>query len=219
MRKMFFTTAAIGMVAFFTASTASAQCNFNMPGKAKGLKSDMARAYIPCGSGITFSTPNTASNAGTPACSPPTTYSTFQFSEKGKCSVKSSAKAEQPCKTGTPGDCSNVTLQAKCSGVVNQDGQTPISGPGWLLNTLARATTDDKANSDQTIIDFPASFKFPDASKGKLKLKSDTHTLLALLFGPGNELSVCTQLETLQVRIVDPLNRPFANIGSSTRAK
>ena len=207
------------MVALFTASTASAQCDFNYPNKAKGLKSDMVRAFVPCGSGITFAAANTASQSGTPGCAPTTTYSSFQFSDKGKCSIKSKHKLESPCSTGSPFDCSNLTLQAKCSGVTIADGVTPIQGPGWLLNTLARATLDDRQNGDQTVIDFPASFEFPDASKGKLKLKADTHGLLTLLFGPGNELSACTQLETLQVKIVDPLNRPFATMGSSSRPK
>jgi hypothetical protein len=219
MRETLFTAAAIGMVAFFTASTASAQCDFNAAGKAKGLKSDMTRAYVPCGSSVTFSVPNTTANSGTPSCFPPTTYSNFEFNEKGKCSVKSKAKAEEPCKTGTLGTCSNVTLQAKCSGITNPGGATPISGTGWTLATVSRATTDDKLRGDITIIDFPATFKFPAASKGKLKLKEDTHSLLTLLFGEGNELSVCTSLETLQVRIVDPGGNPFANLGTATRAK
>ncbi len=217
MKKTLFTLAAVATVALFSASTASAQCAFDAPGKAKGLKSDMTRGYAPCGSGITFPSSNTAGSSGTPGCTPPTPYSSFLFSDKGKCSIKSSAKLESPCGTGTPGDCSNLTLQAKCGGITNADGVTPISGSGWALNTLARTTLNDKANGDQTIIDFPAQFTFDPANKGKLKLKSDTHTLLLLLFGPGNELAACTSLETLSVKIVDPLGNIFATMGTSTR--
>ena len=130
--------------------------------------------------------------------------------------MKTTAKLEDPCSTGTPGACSNVTLKAKCSNVTS-DTISPISGPGWALNTLARATLNDSSFGDQTIIDFPAQFTFPEASKGKLKLKSDTHTLLELLFGPGNELAACTALELIFIRIVDPSNRIFAVQGSSTR--
>jgi hypothetical protein len=217
MKKTLFTLAAVATVALFTISTAHAQCSFDAAGKAKGLKSDMTRGYVPCGSGVTFPAPNTAGKSGTPGCTPPTTYSSFLFSDKGKCSIKSKAKFESPCGTGTPGDCSNVTLQSKCSGVTNADGVTPISGAGWALNTLARATIDDSAGGDQTIIDFPAQFTFDPANKGKLKLKSDTHTLLNLLFGPGNELAGCTSLEIISVKIVDPVAAIFATMGTATR--
>lgn len=216
MRKTLFTVATIGMAAFLTASTASAQCAFDSAGKAKGLKSDMTRAYVPCGSGITFPAPNTVTTAGTTSCTPPTTYSNYLFSAKGKCSVKSKAAYEAPCSDLSGPDCSNVTLSAKCAGMTNPDGFTPISGPGWALNTLARATLDDNNNGDMTVIDFPAQFLFPDAAKGKLQVQSDTNTLLLALFGPGNSLPGCTSLETLAVKIVDPLGRPFANLGTAT---
>jgi hypothetical protein len=217
MKKSLFTLAAIITVALFSVSTASAQCDFNAPGKAKGLKSDMVRGYVPCGSGITYASPNTAGATGTPGCAPPVTYSAFLFGPKGKCSVKSTQKLEDPCKTGTPGACTNITLKAKCSGITEPDTITPILGPGWALNTLARATLNDSAGGDQTIIDFPAQFTFGDAKKGKIGLTSDTHTLLELLFGPGNELAACTSLETVFVRIVDPAGRLFAVQGSSSR--
>ncbi len=218
MKKSLFTLAAVITVALFSVSTASAQCAFDAPGKAKGLKTDMVRGYVPCGSGITFPAPNTSGSTGTPGCTPPTPYSAFLFNDKGKCSVKTKAKLEDPCSTGTPGACSNVTLKAKCSGITDGDGFTPISGPGWALNTLARATLKDNANGDQTIIDFPAQFTFPDAAKGKLKLTADTHVLLENLFGPGSELAACTALELIFIRIVDDFARLFATPGSSTRS-
>ena len=217
MRKTLFTIAAVSLVAFFTTSTASAQCSFDAAGKAKGLKSDMTKAYAPCGSGITFPAANTTSNVGTPACTPPTSYSTFLFSAKGKCSVKTKAKLESPCSTPTPGDCSNLTVQGKCSGLTNPDTITGISGPGWALNTIARATFEDKAGGDMTVIDFPASFAMDLAAKGKVSVKSDTHALLFDLFGPGSELPGCTSLEVLSAKIVDPSGAVFANMGTSTR--
>lgn len=81
--------------------SALAQCDFDAPAKARGLKSDMVRAFVPCGSGITFASPNTAAASDTPGCTPPTTYSDFLFNDKGKCSVKSSDKLESPCKNLT----------------------------------------------------------------------------------------------------------------------
>mgnify|MGYP003573323545 CR=1 FL=1 len=218
MRKTLFTVAAVGMVAFFTASTASAQCSFDSPGKAKGLKSDMVRAYAPCGSGVTFPAPNTSTGvSGTPACTTPTPYSDNLFSDKGKCSVKASAKLEAPCSGGAYPECSNVKIQAKCAGITTNDTVSGIVGPGWKLNTLTRATFDDRTNGDMTVIDFPVQFDFDPADKGKLKLKSDTNTALFLLLGAGNELPGCTQLDLLSMKIVDDDNDIFATMGVSTR--
>lgn len=78
---------------------------------------------------------------------------------------------------------------------------------------------NDNANGDQTVIYFPTQFAFPAASNGDLKLKSDTHAFCTLLFGLFGACgpTACSSLETISVKIVDPLGRPFATIGSSTR--
>ena len=49
---------ALTVIAF--PAIASAQCSFDAPFTAKSFKSDLVRAYVPCGSGITFPAPNTA---------------------------------------------------------------------------------------------------------------------------------------------------------------
>lgn len=178
----------------------------------------MVRAYAPCGTGITFPSPNTAAASGTPGCTPPTPYSDFLFSDKGKCSVQGSHKWESPCGLGGPEDCSNFTWKARCSGITAADGTTLIEGSGWTLNMLYRATWQDSANGDQTVIDFPAQVTFAPAKKGRMKAGADTHMLLNQLpFFPPRFLPGCTSLEVLSVKIVDPQNRVFATMGSSTR--
>lgn len=235
MRRFSIFLAAIALVSF-TASIALAQCAFDAPSKAKGMKTDMVRAMVTCG-GITFPTPTTLTNAGVPACSPVTPYSAYVFTpadplakNKGKCSVKTKTKFESPCSDGSvdpitllPQDCSNTSLQAKCGGVLNSDGATPVDGltggQGWALKTVARVTFDDKASGDMTIIDFPAQFNLPDAKKGKLKGKFDTNTLLNELFGDGSALPGCTMLELKSIAIADPDGNNFAVVGSSSRPK
>ena len=218
MRKALFTFAAVATVALFGASTASAQCAFDAPGKAKGFKSDMVRAMAPC-PGVTHAAPNTSSGtAGTPACAPVVEMSAWSFDPKGKCSVKTKQALESPCGTNPQQDCSNLTISAKCGGILGVDGITPDSSAGWALRTFARASFNDIANGDMTVIDFPASFSFPEpAKKGKIKLKSDTNTLLGDLFGAGSELPGCTSIELISVKLADPAGNLFANLGSSTR--
>ncbi len=198
--------------------SAAAQCDFDAPAKARGLKSDMVRAFVPCGTGITFPSPNTAGSSGTPGCTPPTTYSDYQFGPKGKCSVQASNKIESPCKNGFPPVCSNPTFKSRCSDITTADGVTAISGQGWALNTLHRVTLNDRATGDQTVVDFPNQFAFPPANRGNLKVKADINSFWNLLFGPPQPgFATCASIELISIKIVDPLGRPFATIGSSTR--
>lgn len=44
------------------------------------------------------------------------------------------------------------------------------------LSLTARIPQDDSASGDLTVMDLPLAFDFPDAAKGKLKLKTDANT-------------------------------------------
>jgi hypothetical protein len=196
-----------------SASGAYAQCAFNTPGKAKTLKSDLVRAYSACPS-ITFAAPNTSTETSTPACGPPVPLSNRFFdSEKGKCTIKSKAKVETPCKDGAVDSCMNVKIKAKCTHLLLPDGMSPENAGGWTLNTISRATFDDPLGGDMTVVDFPAKFDFPQAKNGKIKLKADTNSLLAGLFGAGSNLPACAYLEILGFSVVDPNGNVFAKQG------
>ena len=216
MKKTLLTLTAVAALGFY-ATSASAQCAFDEPAKAKGIKASMVKAMSSC-PGVTFASPNTTSMTGTPACAPPTPLSLFQFEDiKGSCSVKTKHKVEDPCSDGSPDACSNLSLNVKCSGVLESDGATPISGGGWNLNTVARATINDNTNGDMTIIDFPAQFPLPDAKNGGLKGKFSTNQLLFDLFGPGSALPACTAIELITTKIADPNGDLFATLGTSGR--
>jgi len=216
MKKALFTLAAVVALGAY-ASSASAQCAFNEPAKAKGLKSSLVKNYAAC-PGITFPSDNTSTMAGVPGCATPFATSAYKFdSASGKCDLKTSHKVENPCKTGNPVACSNLSLKVSCKGVLNPDGVTPNASAGWNLNTVARATFDDNSNGDMTVIDFPAQFSLPPASKGKLSGKFDTSTLLNDLFGEGSELPACTAVQLIRVAIADPSGNTFAAMGSSGR--
>ena len=216
MKKALFTVAAVAALGAY-ASSASAQCAFNEPGKAKGLKSSLVKAYAAC-PGITFASPNTSTMAGVPGCATPFALSVYKFdTAKGKCDIKTGQNVEVPCSTGSPGNCSNLSLSLKCSGINNADGVTPNNQSGWNLNTVARATFNDNSNGDMTVIDFPAQFPLPAASGGKFSGKFDTNTLLNGLFGPGSELPACTAIQIIRLAIADPAGNTFATMGSSGR--
>jgi len=223
MRRLSIMLAGLAIIGF-TAGSALAQCNFNEPGKAKGLKISLVRSFAGC-PGITFAVPNTSTSTGggTPGCTPPFAHSEFKFNAKGSCSIKTSQKLEAPCSTGDGTyDCANLSIQVKCKGVVANDGVSPISSPGngdgWGLNTVARATFNDRDRGDMTIIDFPARFPIPPAKKGKMKMKDDTNNLLVnQLFGAGSELPGCTAIQLLSIAVADNAGNIFAVPGSSTR--
>jgi len=216
MKKTLLTLTAVAALGFY-ATSASAQCAFDEPAKAKGIKASMVKAMSSC-PGVTFPTSNTTTMAGVPGCAPPTPLSLFQFeNEKGSCSVKTSHKVEDPCSDGSGGPCSNLKLSVKCGGVLNSDGATPNNDTGWNLNTVARASFDDNSNGDMTVIDFPAQFPLDPASNGKLKGKFDTNTLLNDLFGPGSALPACTAIELITVKVADPAGNLFATLGTSGR--
>jgi hypothetical protein len=111
----------------------------------------------------------------------------------------------------------NLSIKTGCKGVVESDGVTPVSGPGWALSTVSRATLNDSDNGDMTVIDFPVLIAFPAASKGKFKRKTNTNELLADLGLPA--LPACTQVEVVSLAVQDPGGNPFAKLGAGTRPK
>ena len=216
MKKVLFSLSAIAVLGF-VASTASAQCTFNEPFKAKGLKSDMVTAMTPCG-GSAGQTINTASSTGIPACAPPLPLSDRLFGAKGKCSIKTSHKAETPCKNQFFADpsCSDVVLKLSCSDIVKSDGTSPADTDGWSIAALSRATFSDESGigTDMTIVDFPLQFPIPQPSGGKIKAKISTNSLLE---ATGGLLPTCTAVEILSVKLKDPNGDDFAQMGTSTR--
>ncbi len=208
--------ALLALTVLLAPALARAQCDFNSPDKAKSAKISMVRAFYPCG-GITFPIPNTATSEGTPACAPPPPSSSYTFLPKGSCSVKVTHKLEDPCSTGSPGACANVSIKAKCKGIGESDGVAPISAGVWALNVTVRRTTNDSFNGDITVIDFPAQFAFGLPQDGKIQLKIDTNAYFETLFGPGNETGGCTTYQMLSMTIVGPSGTPFAVPGTSSK--
>jgi len=216
-RKLSISIAAIAALAFM-AGSANAQCLFDDAPKAKGMKTSMVRSFVGCSGSITYAAPNSQTGTGVPTCAPPLPHSAFVFdNKKGSCSFQTKGKLEVPCSDGSGDDCYNLSLQAKCAGINEPDTVTPISSGGWSLSTVTRATLDDADNGDMTVINFPIQVAFPQASKGKIQLKTDSNEILA---GLGlASLPPCASIELLTLKIKDPSGNPFATLGSGGRPK
>lgn len=217
MRKLIILAA----VAFVGASAvgAHAQCNFDGSPKAKGIKTSLVRAYAGCPS-ITFSGPNSFTGGNTPGCSPPYAHSNYVFDQKsGSCLFKTKAKKEDPCSfNSVTRPCFNLSLQAKCKGILRDDGVTKINGladAGWALSTVSRATLDDEDNGDMTIINFPVNIAMSIPANGSISVSGDTNHILSDL-GIAS-LPACGQIEIVSLSLQDPNGNPFAVLGAGTR--
>lgn len=218
------------------AATASAQCAFDAPGKAAGMKISFVRAFGGCPSDD-HPVINAETEDGTPACAPLVVEgnfegedSTYSFSDKGGCSLSAKAKLVADCadltdasdqSLGLPtGPCHVTYLKVKCSGILNSSGD-PIDGfgdMGFSLSTLTRATLDDPLGNDMTVIDFPVNFFFSLPDKGKMELSTNSaEALIPLVGADGAALPACTSLEIVSAEIQDAYDRTFARMGLSTR--
>ena len=156
-------------------------------------------------------------HTGIPGCSPPVPLSDYSFGVKGKCSVKTTQKAEAPCKFNGDPSCADIQIKVTCSDVLDTDGSTPANGPGWSITTLSRAVLEDANaggdNDDLTIVNFPLQMPLGDAASGKIKAKLSANALL----GTSGPLPACTAVQILDLFIVDPNGDTFAAMGSQSR--
>jgi hypothetical protein len=235
MMKVTLSLATVALVGLY-AGTASAQCAFNIQ-PAKGVKGSFVRNMAPC-PGTEHPAgpyPNTETDGETDACSPVTPKeidgdaTPYKFAEKGGCTIQTQAKLVSACEEiegsdGNPlgleaGPCHITYVKGKCKGIVNAS-DVPI-GPSdgiWGFATLSRASFDDDANHDMTVIDFPVTFAFSEASNGGMKIKSNSAEALKPLVGANNsELPECTSIEIVDVTIKDQNGLPFAKLGGATK--
>jgi hypothetical protein len=238
MKKVIMPLAALAIVSI--AGTASAQCNFDVVMKSKGVKSSMIRAYAACPSTEYGNATTSETGGGVPACEPVTARkdndgtgqgTVYNFGEKGTCDVQTKGKINDACEEledengnnlNLPmGACHVVEVKAKCKDILQDDEATPINetaDDGWSLATLSRATLNDNTNGDMTVIDFPVTFFFDPPKNGGLKLKSNSAIALAdILTDPsGAALPTCSQIQVVSIIVKDPAGREFATLGAGT---
>jgi hypothetical protein len=215
MKKHIFVAGAAVLALGFTASMASAQCAYEHPKKAGGLKSSLVQAMVSCNN-PGGNTPNSTTEGGVPTCAPPETFNEqagspsggWKWDEaKGKGDV--SFKAAKNKIVGQPADSADLAVQLKMGGIITTTG--PANGNG-VLATVARATLKDRMNGDMTVVDFPAGFQVT-AVDGKISRKTTANDLLVNVLGQP-ALPSCSSIEVVSVAVVDPNGNNFATMGS-----
>jgi cysteine-rich repeat protein len=223
-------------------STCRFECTFNTPGKTKGTKADLVRAFAECPS--TQHSGGFTPGATAPTCSPAKIKATgndtatdYLFGEKkGTCIFATKPKALKDCSAAKDASgavlgievqdaCSELGVSLKCKGIVQANGDTPINATqdaGWSLFTLTRATTLDSNIGSGTVIDFPVTFNIPTSGMekpGELAITVTSTQALFGIFGSTTALSECTSLEIVDVGLLAPGGKPFGRMGTSTRPK
>ena len=206
------------LVVGFAASSAFAQCAFEHPKKAKKFQGEFVQAFVSCGN-AGGNSPNTTTEGNVPTCKPPETYNEQAGSpptgwqwdeEKGQGQVQLKASKVPPVNIlNPPGDTTDIAVKCKLKGVVYA-GNVPAGPATGFLATVARATFDDRAGGDMTVVDFPANFPLP-ISDGKVNVKTSADVLLNGISQPG--LPHCSSIETVSVTVTDENGNTFANVG------
>jgi len=218
MRKIVTLAVATSFALLLASTTASAQCAFDGPAKAKSVKVSMVRSFAACPS-LTFPGPNSVTESGDLACAPPYAQSDYLFDDKkGACSVKWGVKREDPCSfNSVTRPCLNASISVKCTGVLRNDSTlvNGVADAGWALNYVYRATVNDPDNGDMTVVTVPASVPLSVPKNGSMSVKADTNHLLSDL--GVSSFPACAQISIVSLRIVDDNGNPFAEPGVGTR--
>jgi hypothetical protein len=220
----------------FAASLAQAQCSFEHPKKAVKLQSNLVQAFVSCGN-VGGNSPNTNTEGGVPTCQPPETFNEQQgsptngwlwtetksqgkvaFKAKAVCTAVSTGTTLPACNPASPlntGPPASADLEVKLDLKAVEDAlSAPLgdgaNGPG-SMSTVARATLNDRAGGDMTVIDFPADFPFALVD-GKAKLKTSADSLLNAISQPG--LPPCSSIEVVSIIIEDENGNGFASMGT-----
>jgi hypothetical protein len=206
------------LVVGFAASSAFAQCAFEHPKKANKFQSTLTQAFVSCGN-PGGNSPNSTTEGGVPTCKPPETFNEqagtpptgWQWDElkgQGQAQLKESKKIPVNV-LNPPGDTTDIAVKVKLKGIVYA-GNVPAGPATGFFATVARATFDDRAGGDMTVVDFPANFPLP-ISNGKVNVKTSADVLLNGISQPG--LPHCANIETVALSVTDENGNTFASVG------
>jgi len=218
MRRQLLGGLAAVLVVGFAASSASAQCAFEHPKKANKFQSTLVQAFVSCGN-PGGNSPNSTTEGGVPTCKPPETFNEqagspptgWQWDElKAQGQVQLKESKQIPVNVlNPPGDTTDIAVKVKLKGIVYA-GNIPVGPSTGFLATVARATFDDRAGGDMTVVDFPANFPLIVIG-GKVNVKTSADVLLNGISQPG--LPHCASIETVSVTVTDENGNTFANTG------
>jgi hypothetical protein len=228
MKKQIFAAGAAALVlgAAGIASAAAVPCavTYPHPVSAKQIKASLVQAFVSCnnpGGNI----PNATTEGGTvPTCYPSETYHAnagspalgWFFGPKGKGDITFKAGKNKLTPPDNPlnTDPTAVDLFITLKMADIRDNTGLATGTNGVVDSVARATLIDRAEDDlgpMTVIDFPTQFGVT-ADGGKINKKTSATVILNAINQPA--LPVCTTIELVAVRVLDPNGNPFATIGS-----
>jgi hypothetical protein len=203
------------------ASAAAVPClvAYQHPVKAAQIKAALTSTFVSCGN-TGGATPNATTQGGsTPTCFPAQTLnekagspgSGWLWGPKATASI--SFKAGKNKITGglnTDPLAVDLYIQLKASNILTTGG--PADNSLGKVQALSRATLIDRAETKlMTVVDFPTSFPAL-ALKGKISKKTSATEILNLLNNPA--LPACTNIELLQVLLLDVNSNAFATLGT-----
>ena len=110
-----------------------------------------------------------------------------------------------------------MTVSAKCGDVLDPLN-SPANDSGWILDVVVRATLQEGAGPTVTAVDVPVQLPFPTASNGKLSLRVSSDTTSFGILGAGADISACSNLEVIAVKLRDPAGNLFARLGGASHA-
>ena len=200
------------LACLLTASTADAQCAYAHPRKAARFRSALTQAMVPCGN-VGGNTPNVATEGGVPACKPPETFNEEAGSQEngwvwGPQSygfVTFKASSNQIVNPLNPLNTQDLIVSLQLKQIFDAHGA--VSQAPGTLETIVRATIEDRAGGDMTAVDEAFTFDFA-LQGGQVALKTSVNALLNANDEPG--LPGCASIEILSVRIADENGNTFA---------
>ena len=203
-------------------STASAQCAFEHPKKAKKFQTSLVQAFHGCSLGFNSccSPANTTTEGGVPACKPPETFKQLNGDQpgswtwdelKGAGQIALKAAPDTPTNPlNPPANSADIRVQVKLQGVLD-DTSSPASGSGGFT-LLLRTTINDRQSGDMTLVDIPINIGFLVAG-GKANVKTSIDSYLNNLPQPQPGLPKCSSAEIVFVDVRDPHGAEFGSAG------
>ncbi len=223
MKSTSFVVSTVLLVVGLTVGTASAQCTFPQPKKAKDVTLALIPAFVSCGGPCNLcgdfeessSSPNTSTGISIPGCDPPETFNEdagspangWLWGPKSEGSVSFTAAKNKIAHPSNPINTADVQIRVRLRDV-QYAGGAPANGLGYL-RPVSRGTTKTRASGTMTVIDAPLSFPV-QVTNGRANVRTSLNVELNNL---GTSLPGCTALELLHAEIVDENGNAFARPG------
>ncbi len=203
--------------------TATAQCAFSHPKRARQVVLPLVQAFVPCNTdpacapdGVSR-TPNTYTDIGISACQPPQTFNQYAgappngwlWGANGSGTVSFKAATNRIWNGLNPiPNTADVEVRLDLVGIEDADGLVDGTGVLWPNR---RTTFEDRVGGDMTVIDLPFPNFAVQVVHGRAKVRTTANAWLNSNGFPG--APGCTSLELVGLELRDENNTLFASPG------